>query len=133
MVTYKSKLFIVVFIMLLVAASLGSLYQALLGPAGPLVRMAMFAFFSLYTVSFVLVLIRHKFVPVFLRICAGIWAGGSLLGTVNFLRTQTPIGAVVVMIVLCAMSILAFGLVSRYVIRNGRMVELAADHHVDSE
>lgn len=133
MVTYKSKLFIVLFSMILVAASLGSLYQAFLGPLGPIVRMAMFGFFSLYTVSFVLVLIKHKFVPAFLRICAAIWTAGSLLGTVEFLRTQSPIGAVVVMIVLCAMSILAFVLVSRHVVRDGSMIETATDHHVDSE
>ena len=133
MVTYKKKLFIVLISIVLVAASLGSLYQALLGPAGPLVRMAMFAFFSLYTVSFVLVLIRHKLVPAFLRICAAIWAAGSLLGTVDFLTTQSPIGEVAVMIVLCAMSILTFVLVSRYVVRDGSMVEMVTDHHVDSE
>jgi hypothetical protein len=91
------------------------------------------AFFSIYTVSFVLVLIKHRFVRAFLRICAAIWAAGSLLGTVDFLRTQAPIGAVVVMIVLCALSILAFVLVPRYVVRDGGTVEMATDHHVDSE
>lgn len=124
MVTYTSKVFITAFSFFLTVATVWGLFQMFHGFVDLETCLISMACLALYTSSLVLVLIKHKLVSIFLRVCAAVFAVGSLRGTVELLKEGSPIALTLVMVVLFGMSVLSFLLVGRYVVRDDSTTEM---------
>lgn len=117
MVTYKSKAFIITFSFFLTVVTVWGFFQMSQGFADLKTFVILMAFQSLYVSSLVLVLIKHRLVSVFLRLCALVFASGSLVGAIVLFREGSPIAITLVLIGSFGMSVLGFLLVGRYVVR----------------
>jgi hypothetical protein len=116
MVTYKNRIFIITFSCFLTLAALWGFFQMHRGFTDMRAFWVVMTLLVLYTSSLVLVFIKHRLVPIFLRLCASVFSLGSLIGTISLFREGSPFAITLVLLAAFALSVLGFWLVGRYVV-----------------